>query len=458
MSTIKTSELNLLSEVDLTDFCIIVDSGSLTTFRTPLSIISNWIGSYASSSITFNAISALNSISSSYSTYTTNSLYLIYPQTIPSTSSYAITSSNTLTASFIINNNLNIANSNYAITTSYALFSPSASYKTSPSSAFSVSSISASNVISASYAITASTNVSSSYGVSSSNAFTSSYAENIPIIALNIVPLFTKNLNIRPTELFSGLSMTITSAEIILWDGTSKYIKLQDVNINAELTPTSYDKWYDLYLIYNEITNTISTVYSTELLTPKSSLLNISSYLPSNFTYYKLVGSIYPILYTSTYEFVERYMEYGNRTKFTYRTAMNSNYTKNSIPTTYLISTGNMEHYLGNYPLKTQLKFIKWDNSVSSDGWRQGDVISHDQYNFFTQVYMERAQVDGYEDFPAYLIYCPNSSTINIKYTELNSDQDTFYFDAYGHRANLWSNVSPGWVAMLTLESNGYSI
>jgi hypothetical protein len=460
MPTIKISELNLLSEIDFTDFVVIVDSGSLTTLKTTIETVSDWIETYVTSSVAKTASLALYNHTASLSSYANSASYLSY-ESYNGSASYSITSSNTVSASYMDLSETDTGGlTDYAITASYALISPSASYKANASAAYSVSSISSSNTISSSYAISASSVVSSSYAITSSNSFTSSYSRNIPVIATNVIQRFVKNLTIQPTTLFLGLSLTVIISEILLWDGISKYIKLQNINVDAPLTPTSYDKWYDLYLIYNETTQTVGVVYSTEMDSPNSSLSSIASYLPSGFTYYKMIGSSYPILYTDTHAFIERYMEYGNKTKFNYRTAMNSGYTRNSIPTSYLISVDSIPHHLGHYPDKYNLKFIKWNNSITADGWRQGDVIVHDSYSCFTQIYMERAN-NGYENFPAYLISSASPNTMNIKHTQLESYQNTYIFNAnggYDRSTKLWSTIAVEWVALVTLESNGHSV
>ena len=459
MPTIKISELNLLSEIDFTDFVVIVDSGSLTTLKTTIETVSDWIETYVTSSVAKTASLALYNHTASLSSYANSASYLSY-ESYNGSASYSITSSNTVSASYMDLSETDTGGlTDYAITASYALISPSASYKANASAAYSVSSISSSNTISSSYAISASSVVSSSYAITSSNSFTSSYSSNIPVIATNVIQSFVKNLTIQPTTLFLGLSLTVIISEILLWDGTSRYIKLQNVNVDAPLTPTSYDKWYDLYLIYNETTQTVSVVYSTEMDSPNSSLSSIASYLPSGFTYYKMIGSSYPILYTDTHAFIERYMEYGNKTKFNYRTAMNSGYTRNSIPTSYLISVDSIPHHLGHYPDKYNLKFIKWNNSITVDGWRQGDVIVHDSYSFLTQVHVERAN-NGYENFPAYLISSASPNTMKIKHTQVEPYIYMYFFNSEGDAIDPkpWSTIAVEWVALVTLESNGHSV
>lgn len=105
MASIKISELNNLSSVSDDDYIPIVDSGSSTTYHTPITSIGNWIavsGSVISSSYALSASgvpSASYSVSSSWSNTSLSSSYALsasyfdlsgYIPTLTATASYAI--------------------------------------------------------------------------------------------------------------------------------------------------------------------------------------------------------------------------------------------------------------------------------------------------------------------------------------------------------------------------------
>lgn len=447
MFTIKISDLNPLFQVNNSNFFPIVDSGSHTTFETTFNTVSNWISSSVTSSASTSSISASYALTASYAILSRTASNLIYNSISNGTASYAITALHADTASYLNLSEHFAYNSEHALTASFALTAPLEILELSAAFAnpTAIYSISASHTITASYSISGSKSISSSFAIFSSHTITASYASNIPSLTQNSVPLCVKNLTVIPSNLYSGLTMNVIASEVIMWDAITKYIKIQDINETATLTPTSYNVWYDLYLIYNETTKTISTVYSSQLSNPRDSLEYASIYFPNGYSYYKLIGSVYPL----SSNFIERYMEYGNKTKFHYRKAMSGG-------EDYLLNSGNLYHNLGNYPDKMFLKFYKYNNTLTPDGWRQGDIILHDEYNFFTQIYMENAQTDGYEDYPAYLMHCPDSQTINIHHTMVANDQNLYYFDSLGQRFNSWAASSGDWMAWVTVETYSY--
>ena len=122
--SIPISGLNQLTVVTSSDFIPVVQSSSLTTFRTPLTVLGNWISSSVDASSSFSSISASYALSSSYacsSSFAITSNNLNYPN--KSTASYAISSSQTMAA----------ISSSYTVTASFALHTPTGSTAVSSS-------------------------------------------------------------------------------------------------------------------------------------------------------------------------------------------------------------------------------------------------------------------------------------------------------------------------------------
>jgi hypothetical protein len=108
--SIPISQLNSLNVVSSSDYIATVQSSSLTTFKTQLSSVANWISSSVDASSSFSSISSSFALSSSWansSSAASSSHNLIYPNA--STASYAISSSQAIssmiaiTASFALN-------------------------------------------------------------------------------------------------------------------------------------------------------------------------------------------------------------------------------------------------------------------------------------------------------------------------------------------------------------------
>lgn len=157
MSTsIKISLLNNYPTIARADFIPIVESASLTTYRTPVTSIGDYIavsGSVISSSWSSASISSSNAVTSSYAVE----------------ASHAVSASYAITASYV-------ASSSYAITSSYSFLSATASYfnfSVSPQ----ISCSWASRSISSSHALMAD---NAAVAVSSSFAITASYAATTP--------------------------------------------------------------------------------------------------------------------------------------------------------------------------------------------------------------------------------------------------------------------------------------
>lgn len=86
MASVKISELNELLVLTGSDYVAIVDSSSLTTFRTPVSSIGTWMSEFGSASHALwadNAISASYALTASYANSSSNAV----------SSSYAVTAS-----------------------------------------------------------------------------------------------------------------------------------------------------------------------------------------------------------------------------------------------------------------------------------------------------------------------------------------------------------------------------
>jgi hypothetical protein len=229
--SIPISGLNPLNVVTSSDFIPVVQSSSLTTFRTPLTVLGNWISSSVNASSSFSSISASKAYSSSYacsSSFAITSNNLNYPNL--STASYAISSSQTI----------NAINSNYAITASFAIstitgssaissswssqsfWATSASFASqsiwSISSSFASRSLVATSASWASQSIWATSASFASRSISSSYSFTTttaSYALGNMIRAFGTVLMKTANdytsiiissasFNLKPTVIWGG--------------------------------------------------------------------------------------------------------------------------------------------------------------------------------------------------------------------------------------------------------------
>ena len=170
MANVKISGLNDLLTVSGDDLLVFTDSGSLTTFRTPVSSINTYFSlsgssissSWASSSLTADSASFNESASYSHKSSVGNFLY--YDGTNPNgTASYVLSSSVSLTSSYV-----SFASaSRYSITTS-----------------FTRQAITASTVATSSFAQLTQAVLSASTAVTTSLADTASYIDLS--IALNI--------------------------------------------------------------------------------------------------------------------------------------------------------------------------------------------------------------------------------------------------------------------------------
>lgn len=183
MSTsIPISELNLIGAVTSSDYIPIVQDSSVTTFRTQLATLANWISASVRASSSYSAISTSYALSSSYAQVGGSSsfaLNLAYPNT--STASYAISASHSITSSYAKSASIAISASWSPVQNSTGT-STSASWASSSiwsiSSSFASGSIFATSASWASQSLISNTSVSSSFAsqsISSSFATTASY-------------------------------------------------------------------------------------------------------------------------------------------------------------------------------------------------------------------------------------------------------------------------------------------
>ncbi len=178
--SIPISQLNVDPVIQSQDFVALVNSSSLTTYKSNIQSFNNYIavsGSVISSSFSSASISSSNSLTSSY-------LMGIATASLFGTSSNAVSSSYTVSSSYSLNStSASYSNtSSWTVTASYSNTSSwtvTASYSnfssTSNSSSWASSSISASYANSSSWA---SSSISASYANSSSYAVTSSFCTN----------------------------------------------------------------------------------------------------------------------------------------------------------------------------------------------------------------------------------------------------------------------------------------
>ena len=171
MASIYISDLINRTSITNDDFIPLVQSSSLTTYRTDFASIGNWMSGSATASWAKYAISASYATSASYAisaSHARTASYLLYSGFPNGTASYALSASRAETASYFDVSNAAVKYATYAVSASWASSSISASY------------ITASNIDgiipTASYSVTASYAINASYGYSSSYATTASYA------------------------------------------------------------------------------------------------------------------------------------------------------------------------------------------------------------------------------------------------------------------------------------------
>ena len=191
--SIPISNLNPLLVVTSSDLIPVVQSSSLTTFKTTLSVLGNWISSSVDASSSFSSTSASYAFSSSYtysSSFAITSNNLNYPNL--STASYAISSSQTMAS----------ISSSYSITASFALHTPTGS--TAISSSWSSQSL---------WTTTSSFSSQSMWNISSSFASRSFFATSASWASQSI---WATSASFASGSISSSYSVTTTTASYAL--------------------------------------------------------------------------------------------------------------------------------------------------------------------------------------------------------------------------------------------------
>jgi hypothetical protein len=394
---IKTSDLVKISGVTGDDFVPIVDSGSLTTYRVPITTINEWWDANGSASRATNAdtaslaVSSSNSVTSSYS-FTTE------------TASYAITSSNALTASNSISASYSLSSS-YGITSSYSLLATTASY-----------------AISSSNALTASNSLSSSYAITSSNAFTASYALTVPGSITLGIGFSVADLVISGSETIPG-TVHMKCGEIILHNAAGSTIRMSGsiITLNTSSAtpgPGGYDdtfsltkdSWYDIWSICKD-----NGALHTAVLVPQppGEYPRQTNNLPStwtteqSYTYTSYIGSVRLDPTTNLFTDVIE-----NTNPRTYRTAWRT------LPTSVGTSAGSTMHHSCSAIPKSFQSFLKCYST--SNGWAVGDIVPIENV-------MAHRRDDDWDFFSiAYKVY-------------INSNVNTVLF--YGHPDSTTTNL-----------------
>ena len=200
--SIPISQLNTENVISSSDFIPIVQSSSLTTFKTPLTNLASWISSSVDASSSFSSVSSSFALSSSWAksaSIATTSNNLIYPN--QSTASYAISCSQA-------------ANSVLSITASFAL-----------------STITGSTAVSASWASQSFWATSASFAsrslVTTSASFASrSFAATSASWASSSISSFSStSASYSSQTLSSSYAVTASYAVISSWDAIYPYIK-----------------------------------------------------------------------------------------------------------------------------------------------------------------------------------------------------------------------------------------
>jgi len=250
MDLIKISQLDKLSEIVGSDFFPIVDSGSKTTLKATVDVVSSWAKAYATASWAIQADAAGFSLTASYArscslAFTTSYLYYTASFPLPisgvvafnGTASYAIYAGRAITASYIDASNFGVRSASFAFSASWVETSVSTSYVFG--SVVDGTVFSASYTLNAPYAITASNIFSSSYAVTSSNALTSShvfFASNSNEELYNVYGPFVTDANSNSTVEWGQYDEYKRSVAFILEEQSDVVIKCL-VNYNNYRVP-----------------------------------------------------------------------------------------------------------------------------------------------------------------------------------------------------------------------------
>jgi len=236
--SIPISGLNPLFSISSSDFIPLVQSSSLTTYRTTFTQVGNWISASVGASSSLVSVSAShsnfsdNSCSSSFASTSLTSSNLIYPNT--STASYSITSSKSISASFAQTTPIQVSGSwaSASFTSTSASFASqsitSNSSITSTSSSYASSSTQANSAL---FATSATSATSASWASSSLNARSASYVSSAvygpkfitPIIFNTTVPTNTSNTTSSSivTIQASSYPWIVSASALIMYASTS---------------------------------------------------------------------------------------------------------------------------------------------------------------------------------------------------------------------------------------------
>lgn len=229
------SELPEIQLITNDDFFALVDSASLTTYRSNFNTLNGWMSSSVTTSRAMYANTASLANTASYaitSSFALTASYLLYRGFPNGTASYALTSSRAITASYFDISGVTIGFATYARSASWASHSLSSSYV--PASGVDGTVRSASYAITASYAKSASYAITASHGISASYASSASfalYADNTSNNPVSIYGPFTASANVNsPTVGWSqwdyekrAIAFTIGSTSDVVIECTINY-------------------------------------------------------------------------------------------------------------------------------------------------------------------------------------------------------------------------------------------
>jgi len=225
------------------------------------------------------------------------------------------------------------------------------------------------------------------YGTASC-AVTASYVANLPTAAANVTPAFVKNLSIRPNWTpydASNVPISIALDEVIVRDTSSPSNTKRLSSDSYTLTFTNnrgssgaggiigaftQNLWYDIWIIYNSGTDTVSSAIISSGATPKASALATVLAGAAGYDYGIRIGSV---LDENSIAWRQWY-EYGFQTMWAYRKPM---------PTAIGVANGfNVTHYLNTAPRNVQvkLKVKSMDSTMVSNGFAVGDEVSSDDF------------------------------------------------------------------------------
>jgi hypothetical protein len=246
--------------------------------------------------------------------------------------------------------------------------------------------------ITASWAVTASYAISASYAFTASYAMTSSWAHTASHALLAVAlttdapsanPSFAKDLLIRPNRTTYGdaddIKVYVTASVLTVFNEANHTITISSSAISITNNRAVADvggligaftngNWYDLYVIYDAVNDVVSTTMVDSGANPKATNFRDNIWAitePLGYAYGALVASLKDesgLLWRQWYE-------YGNQTRWTYRT---------TFPTANGLASGlTATHYLGQAPRFTsvRLKVNSINTALQNAGFSIGDEI-----------------------------------------------------------------------------------